>query len=65
MIAATVAGPVETVLVDDLTHVLRRDSSLPSLSAYRKLIRRPTDREVLDTVAAWAHRQVLSSEASG
>jgi alpha/beta superfamily hydrolase len=65
VIAATVAGPVETVLVGDLTHVLRRDPSPPSLSAYRKLISRPTDREVLDTVAAWASRQVVRSEASG
>ncbi len=55
-IADAVAGPVEVRRIPDLTHVLRRDPSAPSLSAYRKLLRRPTDPEVLDLVAHWVSR---------
>jgi uncharacterized protein len=56
LIAETVPGPVETVLVPDLTHVLRRDPKPPSVGAYRKLVRRPVDQEVLTTVADWVRR---------
>ncbi|MGY1777641.1 alpha/beta hydrolase family protein [Geodermatophilus sp. SYSU D00804] len=55
-IAATVPGPVETLLVPDLTHTLRRQPGPASLRAYRGELRRPVDAEVLATVAAWCRR---------
>ncbi|MFC0864221.1 alpha/beta hydrolase family protein [Sphaerimonospora cavernae] len=52
-IAAVAGGPVRTALVPDLTHLLRRDPAAPSLKAYKKLVRMPTDPEVLATVSRW------------
>jgi uncharacterized protein len=52
-IAETAAGPVDAVRVPDLTHVLRRDPGVPSVAHYRKLLREPTDPELLDTVCDW------------
>jgi pimeloyl-ACP methyl ester carboxylesterase len=61
-IAGSVAGPVETHRVPDLTHTLRRQPGPASLRAYREELRRPLDAEVLDTVVRWC-RQVTSSAA--
>lgn len=52
-IAALAAGPVRTIRVPDLTHLLRRDPAAPSLTAYKKLVRKPTDPEVLTIVTDW------------
>ncbi|WP_353827669.1 alpha/beta hydrolase [Agromyces sp. SYSU T0242] len=52
-IAAAAAGPVETERPADLTHLLRTDPGRPSLAAYRKLIRKPTDAGLLERVASW------------
>jgi uncharacterized protein len=52
-IAQLVPGEVETVLVPDLTHILRRDEEEPSFARYKKLLRQPVDAEVLDRVAGW------------
>ncbi len=60
-IAATVPAPVETVLVPDLTHLLRRDAKPASMGAYRRLVKQPVDVEVLKTVAEWIGRQVNAS----
>jgi uncharacterized protein len=57
-LAAASAGAVETVLMPDLTHVLRRDERPPRLSAYRRLLRRPPDPRVIDLVAEWIAGQV-------
>ncbi len=56
VIAATVPGPVETLLVPDLTHTLRRQPGPASLRAYRGELRRPVDPEVLATVVGWCRR---------
>ncbi|WP_430334975.1 alpha/beta hydrolase [Rhodococcus sp. ACT016] len=53
VIAALVPDEVDTVRVPDLTHLLRRDRNAPSLRAYRGLVRRPVDAEVLSLVADW------------
>lgn len=53
VIAATAPGPVKTVRVPDLTHLLRRDPEPPRITAYRRLARRPTDPEILARVADW------------
>jgi pimeloyl-ACP methyl ester carboxylesterase len=55
-VADTVAGPVETHRVPDLTHTLRRQPGPASLRAYREQLRRPVDAEVLDTVVGWCRR---------
>lgn len=52
-IAELVPGEVETVLVPDLTHLLRRDEEPPSLSRYKKLVRRPVDADTMRIVAEW------------
>jgi len=59
VIAGTAAGPVETHLVPDLTHSLRRQPAAPSLSLYKKELREPVDAEVLELVVSWLRRQVL------
>ncbi len=59
VVAGTVAGPVETVLVPDLTHTLRRQPGPASLRRYREELRRPVDAQVRDTVVRWC-RQVAS-----
>ena len=56
VVAATVPGPVDTHLVPDLTHTLRRQPGAASLRAYRGELRRPVDAEVLATVVAWCRR---------
>ncbi len=55
-LAQLVPGPVETHVIADLTHLLRRDAQVASLSHYRKLLRRPVDAELLRLVTAWAER---------
>jgi hypothetical protein len=57
VVASTVAGAVETHVVHDLTHTLRRQPGLPSLSAYKKELREPVNPDVLCTVVKWC-RQV-------
>ena len=56
VVADTVAGPVETHLVPDLTHTLRRQPGPPSMSRYRAELRLPLDAEVLGVVTEWARR---------
>ncbi|TYP82885.1 alpha/beta hydrolase family protein [Blastococcus xanthinilyticus] len=53
VVAGTAAGPVETHLVPDLTHTLRRQPGPASLGAYKKELRSPVDDEVLGTVVDW------------
>jgi alpha/beta superfamily hydrolase len=53
IIAATAAGPVQTIRVPDLTHLMRRDPGTPTVAAYRRLLREPTDPEILAAVADW------------
>jgi uncharacterized protein len=53
-IAELVRGPVETHVIPDLTHLLRRDPGRPSLMGAHSLLGKPVDSEVLERVAAWA-----------
>lgn len=53
VIAEAVQGSCSTEAPDDLTHVLRCDSSRPKLSSYPDLIARPVDADVLRRVASW------------
>jgi len=53
-----VPGEVETHLVPNLTHTLRRQGAAPSLSRYKRELRDPVDRLVLDVVTEWLRRHV-------
>jgi pimeloyl-ACP methyl ester carboxylesterase len=53
VVAATVRGPVTVQRVPDLTHTLRSQPGAPSLGAYRRELREPVNREVLDAVISW------------
>ena len=53
VIAATVTGPVETRRPENLTHVLRAEAGAPSIAAYKKLAKRPTDADLLEHVVGW------------
>ncbi|MGY2082213.1 alpha/beta hydrolase family protein [Blastococcus sp. SYSU DS0539] len=61
VVAATVGGPVETHLVPDLTHTLRRQPGPASLSAYKRELRSPVDAEVVTTVVEWCTRHTGST----
>lgn len=58
VVAATVAGPVRTLVVEDVSHILRTQPGAPTLASYRKDVRRPVDPRVLEAVAAWASELV-------
>ncbi|MCF6508072.1 alpha/beta hydrolase [Blastococcus sp. MG754426] len=64
VLAATVRGPVETRLVPDLTHTLRRQPGPPSMGAYRRELRGPLDPEVLGTVVTWCERAVTGADGA-
>nr|WP_231929869.1 alpha/beta hydrolase [Micromonospora inositola] len=53
VIADTAGGPVDTRLLPDVTHVLRRQPGEPSLRAYRQEIREPVDPSVTRPVVEW------------
>ena len=47
-------GPeAETVLLEDLSHILRREPSTPSLFNYRRLMKQEIEPEVLSRVQRW------------
>ena len=52
-IASAAAGPVETVVVDDVSIILRSQSGAPTLRSYRKDVRRPVDPRVVQLVLRW------------
>ncbi|WP_353987699.1 alpha/beta hydrolase [Ruicaihuangia caeni] len=49
-----VAGPVETVAMPKLSHILRTQEGEPSIADYRKDVKRPVDAELLARVADWS-----------
>ncbi|ADG76411.1 alpha/beta hydrolase fold protein [Cellulomonas flavigena DSM 20109] len=63
-VAELVAGPVETHVVQDVTHVLRRQDGRASLSAYKEEIRRPLDERVVDLLVTWARRVTTVAAAA-
>ncbi len=52
-IVELVHSDVTDQLVEDLTHLLRRDDGPASIRTYKKQARRPVDRGVLDLVFDW------------
>lgn len=41
------------IVTEDLTHILRRDAGEPSLSTYKKQLKRPVEPDVLSLISAW------------
>lgn len=52
-IAAAIGPGATAVVVDDLTHVLRKDAGPPSFLSYLRLIREPVEPEVIRLVGDW------------
>lgn len=52
-IADTLGELATPVLIEDLTHILRRDPKLASFAAYPRLIRQPMDPEVVRIIGEW------------
>lgn len=55
-IGALAGGEVETHLVPDVTHILRHQPGVASMSKYKEEIRRPVDSGVLGLVTDWVRR---------
>ena len=47
------AGPVRVKVFPDLTHILRFDDQTPALTRYQKLIAKPVENEVVETIVRW------------
>lgn len=60
LIASSAAGAVETHLLPDVTHILRRQPGPPSLRAYRREVRGPVDPSVTALVTDWLSRRVTA-----
>lgn len=52
-ISSYVKGPVEWHVVDDLTHLLRKDKDKPSILHYKKLLKSPVEPEIMELVLRW------------
>ncbi|GLX05397.1 alpha/beta fold hydrolase [Microbispora sp. NBRC 16548] len=61
--AELVPGPIETHVIPDLSHILRRQPGPPSLRAYRREAREPIDARVEELVTGWLAR-TLSAPAN-
>jgi uncharacterized protein len=53
VIRELVPAPVETHVLDDLSHILRAQAGPASLSGYKKEIRQPVDPDLVDLVVRW------------
>ncbi len=56
--AELVTAPFESHVVPDVTHLLRSEAGAPSISTYRKQVRRPLDPRVVGLVLHWLERQI-------
>ncbi|WP_182905103.1 alpha/beta hydrolase [Microbispora sp. H13382] len=63
--AELVPGPIETHLIPDLSHILRRQPGTPSLRAYKREAREPVDAQVRDLVTAWLVRTLAAPARDG
>ncbi|MEN3538646.1 alpha/beta fold hydrolase [Microbispora sp. ZYX-F-249] len=63
--AELVPGPIETHLIPDLSHILRRQPGTPSLRAYKREAREPIDAQVRELVAGWLARTLAAPARDG
>lgn len=54
-ISKYVLGPVEWHVVDDMTHLLRKDMDKPSLFHYKTLLKNPVNPAIMELVEKWLH----------
>lgn len=57
-IAELVRGPAEDHVIDDLSHVLRREERTPTLRGTLELLDQPVEPIVLNLVATWLEKQI-------
>jgi alpha-beta hydrolase superfamily lysophospholipase len=57
-------GPVETHVIDDLTHILRRDPKEPSTQHYSELTEESVDAELLEITVQWLSSQIKYSQST-
>lgn len=53
-----ITGPLETHIVSDLTHILRRDHNEPTTLHYSHLAVSPVDKEFLSLITDWMKNQL-------
>ncbi|HYJ10994.1 MAG TPA: alpha/beta fold hydrolase [Polyangiaceae bacterium] len=53
-IASLAVGPVESHVIANLTHLLRRDDQAPTILGAARVLAQPVDAELLELVAQWA-----------
>jgi pimeloyl-ACP methyl ester carboxylesterase len=56
-IAQLVKGPVNSHVIDDLSHVLRREERAPTLRGTFELLDQPVEPIVLNLVATWLEKR--------
>jgi uncharacterized protein len=59
--AELITAPFESHVISNLTHTLRRDESGSGVSRYKKQVKRPVDREVLDACGRWLRTRLNQS----
>lgn len=63
-VAELIGHGARAVVLDDLTHVLRRDAGEHTFLSYAKLIEQPVDPEVVEQVGAWVTETADSATAN-
>ncbi|WP_336921319.1 alpha/beta hydrolase family protein [Aquipuribacter sp. SD81] len=61
VVGRLVDGPVETIVVPDVSHLLRHQPGTASLRHYRSEVRRPLDPRVLDAVVTWVRTRTAAA----
>lgn len=56
-LSTIVNGPIDTHLIADMNHILRRDPEKPSIQHYTQLAKQPVDAELLSIVTDWLQAQ--------
>lgn len=59
--ARLAGGVIETYRIPQLTHILRRDFTAPSLKHYPELVKNPIDSEVVAIVLNWLRRHTFQA----
>jgi hypothetical protein len=60
-IGRLVGGPFEGHVLGDLSHLLRPDPQLRGLQGYRRSLRQPVSRELIEIMNAWVKTTVLTA----
>jgi pimeloyl-ACP methyl ester carboxylesterase len=55
-----IKSPLEYHILPDVTHLLRKEEGVASISNYRKLVKRPLDERIPEIIVNWLFRQIKS-----